>query len=111
MNVQETDLAGHAEDAEWYAEMLNVTDQWLASFLPQMEEDDLMIVMADHGNDPTIGHSSHTREYVPLLITGPKAKAANIGTRQTMADIGATFSDFFDLPATEQGTSFLKEII
>lgn len=111
VNVQETDLAGHAEDANWYADRLNMVDQWLASFLPLMEQDDVIIVMADHGNDPTIGHSNHTREYVPLLINGPKIKSADIGTRQSMADVGATFSDFFNLPASEEGTSFLTEIL
>lgn len=111
VNVQETDLAGHAEDPQWYADRLNVVDRWLASFIPKLGEEDVLIVMADHGNDPTIGHSNHTREYVPILITGPKVEAVDIGTRTTMADIGATLSEFFRLPPTEQGSSFLDEII
>ncbi|WP_370222829.1 phosphopentomutase [Cytobacillus sp.] len=111
VNVQETDLAGHAEDAEWYARLLNTTDQWLAEFLPKLAEEDLMIIMADHGNDPTIGHSNHTREYVPILATGKRVKPVNIGKRHSMADVGATFSEFFGLPATEEGESFLGMII
>lgn len=111
VNVQETDLAGHAEDAEWYARLLNTTDQWLAEFLPKMEEEDLIIIMADHGNDPTIGHSNHTREYVPILAAGKRVKPVNIGKRNSMADVGATFSEFFGLPATEEGESFLEMII
>lgn len=111
VNVQETDLAGHAEDPEWYAENLNYTDAWLESFLPEMEEDDLMIIMADHGNDPTIGHSNHTREYVPIMIYGKQVQPVHIGTRTTMADIGATMSDYFSLPPTDQGTSFLEKIL
>ncbi|MGA5689355.1 phosphopentomutase [Cytobacillus pseudoceanisediminis] len=111
VNVQETDLAGHAEDAEWYARLLNTTDQWLAEFLPKMAEEDLIIIMADHGNDPTIGHSNHTREYVPILAAGKRVKPVNIGKRDSMADVGATFSEFFRLPATEEGDSFLEMII
>jgi phosphopentomutase len=111
VNIQETDLAGHAEDAEWYARLLNTTDQWLSAFLPKMAEEDLMIIMADHGNDPTIGHSNHTREYVPILAAGKRVKAVNIGKRNSMADVGATLSEFFHLPATEEGTSFLRQIL
>lgn len=111
VNVQETDLAGHAEDTEWYARLLNTTDQWLREFLPQMAEEDLIIIMADHGNDPTIGHSNHTREYVPILAAGKRIKPVNIGKRNSMADVGATFSEFFGLPATEEGESFLNMMI
>ncbi|PWW31352.1 phosphopentomutase [Cytobacillus oceanisediminis] len=111
VNIQETDLAGHAEDAEWYARLLNTTDQWLSAFLPKMAEEDLIIIMADHGNDPTIGHSNHTREYVPILAAGKRVKAVNIGKRNSMADVGATLCEFFHLPATEEGTSFLRQIL
>ncbi|WP_042224029.1 phosphopentomutase [Oceanobacillus manasiensis] len=112
VNIQETDLAGHAEDVDWYAALLNETDQWLQdSFVPQMAKEDILIVMADHGNDPTIGHSNHTREYVPILIFGDMVKQVSIGERSTMADVGATFCDFFKLPSTAEGKSFLKEII
>ncbi|WP_210366132.1 phosphopentomutase [Bacillus sp. REN3] len=111
VNVQESDLAGHSEDPRWYAEILNYTDAWLAGFIPEMEEDDLIIIMADHGNDPTIGHSNHTREYVPIMITGRKVRQKNIGTRTTMADVGATMSDYFGLPATDQGESFLEGVL
>jgi phosphopentomutase len=111
VNVQETDLAGHAEDPQWYADRLNVVDRWLTSFTPKLGKEDILIVMADHGNDPTIGHSNHTREYVPILITGPKVEAVDIGMRTTMADVGATLSEFFGLPPTEQGLSFLNQIM
>ncbi|RDU37002.1 phosphopentomutase [Neobacillus piezotolerans] len=111
VNIQETDLAGHSEDPDWYAEILNKTDQWLEDFLPSMNEEDMIIIMADHGNDPTIGHSNHTREYVPIMISGKKVRQVHIGTRETMADIGATLSAFFGLPKTEQGESFLSMIL
>lgn len=73
-----------------------------------MEEEDILIIMADHGNDPTIGHSNHTREYVPLMIAGHKVKAANIGRRNSMADVGATLSEFFGLPQMKKGRVFTK---
>ncbi|GGM38615.1 phosphopentomutase [Paraliobacillus quinghaiensis] len=111
VNIQETDLAGHAEDVDWYCELLNETDQWLSEFVSEMDEEDILIIMADHGNDPTIGHSNHTREYVPIMITGEKVKKASIGVRETMADVGATFCDYFNLPTTAEGKSFLKEIL
>ncbi|MCG3420411.1 phosphopentomutase [Oceanobacillus sp. M65] len=112
VNIQETDLAGHAEDTDWYAALLNETDQWLReSFIPLMEQDDILIVMADHGNDPTIGHSNHTREFVPIMIFGDMVKEVSIGERSTMADVGATFCDFFKLPPTAEGKSFLGEIL
>ncbi|WP_054949247.1 phosphopentomutase [Numidum massiliense] len=110
VTVQETDLAGHKEDPAWYASLLNETDRWLAAFIPEMGAEDVLIVTADHGNDPTIGHSRHTREYTPILITGPKVSRTSIGTRPTMADIGATLSDFFGLPPTEAGSSFLADV-
>ena len=69
-----------------------------------------MIVMADHGNDPTIGHPHHTREYVPLLISHVGAKPGNIGTRNTESDVGATVADFFGVEAPQNGTSFLPLI-
>lgn len=111
VNVQETDLAGHSEDVDWYCDLLNEVDAWLESFTSIMDSDDILIVMADHGNDPTIGHSNHTREYVPIMIVGEKVKATNIGLRESMADVGATFSEFFNIPKTAEGTSFLTEII
>lgn len=110
VNIQETDLAGHAENPGWYASLLNETDKWLEGFIPSLTDDDMLIVTADHGNDPTIGHSRHTREYTPVLVTGPRVKSKGFGTRKTMADIGATMSAFFNLPLPEAGESFLKDL-
>ncbi|WP_010530028.1 mutase [Lentibacillus jeotgali] len=111
VNIQETDLAGHAENVDWYCELLTEIDQWLNGYVQLMNEEDILIVMADHGNDPTIGHSNHTREYVPIMVFGDKVKKTDIGLRNTMADIGATFCDFFRLQETNEGKSFLSEII
>ncbi|MFD2628907.1 phosphopentomutase [Oceanobacillus kapialis] len=112
VNIQETDLAGHAEDTQWYAALLNEIDKWLReTFIPQMAKEDILIVMADHGNDPTIGHSNHTREFVPIMVFGDRVNPVSIGERSTMADVGATLCDFFNLPPTAEGESFLNEIL
>ena len=67
-NVQETDLAGHSQSTKTYREILETADRKLGEMLPLLTEDDILVVMADHGNDPLIGHSRHTRECVPLLV-------------------------------------------
>ncbi|WP_191555863.1 phosphopentomutase [Metabacillus idriensis] len=111
INVQETDLAGHKEDSEWYRSVLEESDSFLAAFRNLLEDDDLLIVTADHGNDPTIGHSNHTREQTPILVMGNKVKPVPIGERETMADIAATMAEYANIPAPEYGKSFLKEIL
>lgn len=109
-NVQETDLAGHAENVERYAEKLLVADKYIGTIMEKLEDEDILIVMADHGNDPTIGHSHHTRENVPLLVHGKNIKKGFIGHRNTLSDVGATAMEYFNLTGTENGTSFLKDI-
>ncbi|MFD0050980.1 phosphopentomutase [Actinomycetes bacterium NPDC127524] len=111
VNVQETDLAGHKEDSNWYKEVLEESDQFFASFIPELNEQDVLIITADHGNDPTIGHSNHTREQTPILIVGKNIKPVSIGTRETMADIAATMAEFVGIERPEFGKSFLKEIL
>ncbi|RKL63314.1 phosphopentomutase [Thermoanaerobacteraceae bacterium SP2] len=109
-NVQETDLAGHAMDASEYAERLMTADLYLKSILEQMKEQDLLIITGDHGNDPTIGHSHHTREKALLLVYGKELKAVNLGERDTLSDIGATIADYFGIQKPEHGISFLNLI-
>lgn len=111
VNVQETDLAGHKEDSQWYKEVLEESDRFLAAFIPQLGEDDVLIITADHGNDPTIGHSNHTREQTPILVVGRKVKPVSIGTRDTMADIAVTMAEFVGVEKPEYGKSFLNEIL
>ena len=111
LNIQETDLAGHAEDVPRYSDRLELSDRRIAELLPLLVEGDILVVMADHGNDPTIGHSNHTRERVPLLIYSPGKENIEIGLRSTMADVGATVADFFKVSAPQNGTSFLNSII
>lgn len=107
-NVQETDLAGHAQNVNTYAEKLKISDEYIGRLKKSMAEDDLLLVMADHGNDPTIGHSHHTREQVPLLIYNKKICSRFVGNRTTLSDVGATVCDYFQLPSPENGESFLK---
>lgn len=109
INIQETDLAGHAEDALRYADRLEVSDKKIAEVMAIMNEEDILVVMADHGNDPTIGHSQHTREYVPLLVYSKGITGRNIGERESMADVAATAADFFKVENPQHGCSFLGE--
>lgn len=106
-NIQETDLAGHAQDTERYADRLQLTDRYLTQIMAAMSENDCLVVMADHGNDPTIGHSHHTREKVPLLIYQHGLTPQNIGTRLSLSDVGATVCDYFAAAAPQNGHSFL----
>lgn len=109
LNVQETDLAGHAQDPERYTDRLNVASQEIEEVIAKMNKEDILVVMADHGNDPTAATSKHSREQVPLLIYKEGLKGARIGERDTMADVGATAADFFGTE-TVFGTSFLSKL-
>jgi phosphopentomutase len=112
-NVQETDLAGHAENTALYADKLRIADAYIDQIIQKMNPEDLLIVAADHGNDPLIGHKGHTREYVPLLIYSRQLQtshhgACNIGTRESLADISCTAIQFFGLSNVSLfGNSFL----
>jgi len=106
-NVQETDLAGHSQDSGVYRERLEQADAGLAALLPLLTEDDILLVQADHGNDPNIGHSKHTRENVPLLVYRKGLHGVRLGLRSTMSDVGATVCDFFGVTPPQNGTSFL----
>ncbi len=111
MNIQETDLAGHAEDPVSYADVLEKADKKLSEVLPLYTGDDILIVMADHGDDPTIGFSLHTRERTPLLIYKEGTTNKYVGDRPTLSDVGATGADYFNVEAPENGNSFLHRII
>ena len=77
-----------------------------------MNDDDVLIINADHGNDPTYKGTDHTREYIPVLVYGKNIKSGvNLGIRKSFADIGATVSDILDVKLPLNGTSFKKEII
>lgn len=110
VNIQETDLAGHAQDVARYADRLTLVDRNLAQLMALMTPDDCLVVMADHGNDPTIGHSHHTRENVPLLVYIPGLPGCELGQRTTLSDVGATVCDFFAAPPPQHGASFLAAL-
>jgi phosphopentomutase len=102
---------GHRNDIEGYARNLERFDARLAGLLPRLRDDDLLIVTADHGNDPTTPSTDHSREHVPLLAIGPHVRAgADLGTRRTFADLGQTLADLFGVGPLAHGTSFLSEI-
>ncbi|MCW2736852.1 phosphopentomutase [Nocardioides sp.] len=109
-NVQETDLAGHEQNTARFARMLAVVDQRLPELIAQLSIEDVLFITGDHGNDPTIGHSQHTREFTPAIAYGPAVEPCSLGTRGSLADIGATAAQWLDLAATSSGTSFFKEI-
>lgn len=108
--VQETDLAGHAEDANLYSRKLMVVDKYLGVILEKMTKDDILIISADHGNDPTIGHSQHTREKTFLLLYNSEACSMNIGERETLSDIAATISQYFKVEYPQNGQGFYRLI-
>ncbi len=101
---------GHRNDVEGYARNLERFDARLAGVLPRLRETDLLIVTADHGNDPTTASTDHAREYVPLLVTGAHVRGADLGTRRTFADLGQTLAELFGVGPLPHGTSFLQEI-
>jgi phosphopentomutase len=102
---------GHRNDIAGYAANLERFDARLAALLPQLRDDDLLIVTADHGNDPTTASTDHAREYVPLLAAGARVRAGHdLGTRNTFADLGQTLAEIFGVGRMPHGTSFLKEI-
>lgn len=103
-------LYGHRRDTEGYAAALERFDRRLPEIIAAMKDDDLLIMTADHGNDPTKSGSDHTREYAPLLVYGNNAKAAvDLGTRESLADIGQTIAENFGVEL-KAGRSFLSEI-
>lgn len=103
-------LFGHRRDTEGFARALEHFDWRLPEIEAAMRDDDLMIITADHGNDPTFPGSDHTREYAPLLVYGNSARAgSNLGKRDSLADIGQTVAENFGLRLTA-GRSFLTEI-
>jgi phosphopentomutase len=101
---------GHRNDVEGYARALEEVDRWLPEFSAKLREDDLAIFTADHGCDPTTPSTDHSREYVPLLAYGPSVKHnVNLGTRETLSDIGQTVAENFGARIVA-GESFLSQL-
>lgn len=100
-------LYGHRRDPAGYADALEYFDARLPELIDLMRDDDLVVVCADHGCDPTWQGSDHTREHIPVLAYGAGIDAGSLGQRETFADIGQSLADFFDLPPLNYGKSFL----
>ena len=105
-------LYGHRRDIDGYAKALTVFDRWLPELLAELKEDDIVMITADHGCDPAYTKTTdHTREYVPLVIAGPRVKPVNLGTRSTYADIAATVAQLLGARLETPGRSFADEIL
>ncbi|WP_194709649.1 phosphopentomutase [Radiobacillus deserti] len=102
---------GHRRDPQGYGEALETYDTQLPELLENLNEEDLLIITADHGNDPVHHGTDHTREYVPLLVYSKAFESGKeLPIRQTFADIAATVAENFNIQAPEHGKSFLKEL-
>ncbi len=110
VNIQETDLAGHDQSAARYADCLRVADEGIGQILTRLGDHDLFIITGDHGNDPTIGHDKHTREFTPLLVWGASIPPRALPQRESLADIAATIAEIFNVGPTEIGQSFCAEL-
>ena len=105
-------LYGHRNDTIGYGKALEDFDNRLQEIYSKMEEEDILIITADHGCDPTTSSTDHSREHIPVLVYGKNVKpGVNIGTRETFADIGKTILDFFNVENKLVGKSFLNDIL
>ena len=113
VNLVDFDMQyGHRRDIDGYANALTEFDTWLKDFLPNLGEEDLVMITADHGCDPAYtATTDHTREYVPLLVLGKQVKPVNLGTRVGFADIAATVTELLGVDYKTTGKSFAKEIV
>jgi phosphopentomutase len=111
VNVIEFDQTwGHRNDVAGFHEGLKQLDAWIPRLETRVREDDLIIITADHGNDPTTPSTDHSREAVPILALGPRVRPRPLGERHTFADMGATVAAYFGVAPLAAGTSFLREI-
>ena len=114
VNLVDFDMKfGHRNDVEGYANALSEFDAWLPKFIKDMREEDILIITADHGCDPSTPSTDHSREYVPMMIWGKKIKSGvNLGTRLGFSDICATVLDYLGVDkGNTKGHSFLKNVI
>ena len=113
VNLVDFDMQfGHRRDIDGYAQALSEFDAWLGGFMPQLGEEDVVIITADHGCDPGYeATTDHTREYVPLLVLGKQIKPCDLGTRNTFADVAATVAELLGVSLATPGTSFAKDIL
>ena len=112
VNLVDFDMIyGHRNDVDGYANAASEFDKQLGQMMDKLREDDIVIITADHGCDPSTESTDHSREYVPMIIFGDKIKAGiDLKTRNTFADIGKTIADIFGIDSQIPGTSFYKEV-
>ena len=113
VNLVDFDMQfGHRRDIDGYANALTEFDNWLGEFEKTLQEDDLVLITADHGCDPAYtATTDHTREYVPLIALGSQVRPGSLGTRASFADIAATVAELLDVPFETPGKSFAKELL
>ena len=99
---------GHRNDPEGFIAGLGEVDSAVPLILESLGPDDLLLITADHGNDPTTASTDHSREYVPLLAFSPRCRGRNLGVRRTLSDIACTLCEFFGLPTRFPGQGFLE---
>jgi phosphopentomutase len=104
-------LYGHRNDVAGFYGALREFDNALPALLGALREDDLLIITADHGNDPTTASTDHSRERVPLLAAGPRVRGVSLGERPTFSDVGATLAEWFGVKHAGRGHSFLDEAV
>ena len=105
-------LYGHRRDVDGYANALTEFDRWLPRLLKKLGPEDVVMITADHGCDPSYQKTTdHTREYIPLLVIGDGVKPQNLGTRETYADIAATVTELLGVPYETPGRSFAAELL
>lgn len=103
---------GHRRDVQGYAKALEEFDAALPALMGAMKEEDLLIITADHGNDPTAPGTDHTREHIPILVVGKDVKKGNhLGTLECFADIAATVAEYLEVPYSTSGISFLPKVL
>jgi phosphopentomutase len=111
-NMVDSDvLYGHRNDVAGYAANLEQFDERLGRMLPMLRPTDLLVISADHGNDPSTPSTDHSREHVPVLLAGAGVRGGDLGTRRTFADLGQTLADNFGVGPLAHGTSFLESIV
>lgn len=115
INVQETDLAGHLQDVKLYGKYLEIIDEFISKIIENMTGEDMLIITGDHGNDPCIGHSKHTREIVPILVYKKDLifkdnTCISLGCRNSLSDIGSTICDYFSINNSSINNSFYEEV-
>lgn len=112
VNLVDFDMIyGHRNDVDGYANAASEFDKQLGQMMDKLREDDIVIITADHGCDPSTESTDHSREYVPMIIFGDKIKSGvDLKTRNTFADIGKTVADIFGIESSIPGTSFYREV-